>query len=98
VNPYTAEPIKGRRRTLKPLEQAMNTYNTGKRSFKINIKDESFPPSQRENPSHPIETGYNSIAEDEVCPTCQRISPLGGDSSFFGSIVLPSEEVSPAVL
>jgi hypothetical protein len=42
VNPYTAEGIKGRRRTLKPLEQAMNTYNTGKRSFKINIKDEGF--------------------------------------------------------
>jgi len=95
VNRYTAEGIKGRRRTLKPLEQAMNTYNTGKRSFKINIKDESFP---RENPSHLIETGHNSITEDEVCPTCQRISPLGGDSSFFGSIVLPSEEVSPAAL
>ena len=100
MNPYTAESIKGRRKTLRPIEMAMNTYQTvGKRSFKINIKDESFPPSQ--NPSNLIETGHNTISDrdrGEICPTCKRASPEN-DSSIFGSIIIPtSDEISPAVI
>ena len=43
INPYTAETLKGRRKTLKPLQRPMHSYQTiapSKRSYKINIKDE----------------------------------------------------------